>query len=195
MVMRRIFRYTALVIIVLFAFSACNSTMSNEEVLKAYIERHNNHDIEGVVELFHPRAVVELPGRPPLNEIRKIEAWDAAVQSRKMYESWEVQGDTIIIGTIIERNNWYSHGGIRQVEYQPGSMFIFREGKIFKIRSSDMTVESQQLIQDMFRNFLAWAQENKPGELARLMPNGAINLEEGNSKEWFLLMDEWQRSR
>lgn len=175
--------------------AACSSRMSNEEVLQEYLNRHNAHDIDATLELFHEDARIILPDQPPMNEIRKMEAWDAAISSNLYYENWEVDEDTIFVGRIVEKNNWFRRAGISQIEYQPGTRFVFRDGKILEIRTAGMTEESQAALEEMFRAFMQWAFENRPNRVRKLMPNNEFSFSVDNAEEWFLLLDEWQRTR
>jgi hypothetical protein len=174
---------------------SCSSGSSHEETLLSYLESHNKHDIEAAMEYFHPDARIIMPGRPVLREIRKLEAWDAAIKSKQFFDSYEVNGDTIRVGKIVEKNNWFSRGGIEQVVYEPGTLYIFREGKIFEVRITEMTPESQEAIGQMYGQFLDWAYQNRRPEISRLMPGGEFAFDQSNAKECFLLLDEWQTSK
>lgn len=179
----------------LIIFAACSNDPSNEEVLKQYLSSHNKHNLEKTLSLYHENARLLIPGQPPMDNIKTIEAWDAAIKSKLTFDGWEVRGDTIEIGKIIERNNWFQKAGISQIEYLPGTLFIFREGKIYEVREAAMTVESQDALREMFRSFLGWAYENKPNTIRKLMPNNQFNFTEENADEWFFLMDEWQLNK
>ena len=179
----------------LLLFIGCSKKNNPGDILTSYLDSHNSHDVEATMQLFHEEARFTMPGRPPITDIRKMESWDAAISSNLNYESWEVRGDTLVIGRITERNNWFSKAGIPVVEYNPGSEIILRDGKIYEIRMAEMTEESQRAIGEMFSSFFTWAEINRPEELARLMPQGQIVMSENMAKEWFLLLDLWQRSK
>lgn len=182
----------AAIILLLFA---CSKRKSNEEVLKAYLESHNKNDVEAVMENLDENARYTMPGRPPINNVRKAEAWDASISSFLDYDSWQVNGDTIVVGKIFERNNWFSKAGLPGVEYEPGTKVIFKAGKIFEIRSAEMTQKSQNELADVYQSFILWVQNTRPEELQKLMKNGELVLNEEVAKDWFLLLDQWQRSR
>ena len=185
---------TSLSTMVIFLFLiACSAKTDIEETMIAYLQSHNNHDVEKTLSYFHENASFQMMDQPPILDIRKMEAWDAAIASNLIYESWEVHGDTIIVGTIIERNNWFSHAGIKRIVYRPGTRLIFKEGKIFKITVAAMTEESINDLSDMFNAFFLWASENHPEEMQQLMPGGQFEFSEQKASLWFQLLDEWQQ--
>lgn len=147
------------------------------------------------MENIHENARIIMPGRPPITDFRKMEAWDASISSSLEYESWQVDNDTIRVGKIRERNNWFSKAGIPQVEYEPGTRIIFREGKIYEIQFSEMTRKSQSEMANVYQAFILWLQDSRPEELQKLMRNGELVLNEEVAKDWFLLLDQWQRSK
>jgi hypothetical protein len=187
-------RITFISIAVILIFSSC-SRVDNSEVFIAYIKHHNAHEVDETMKLFHEDAKLYLPGQPPISDIRKVEAWDAAIGGQSDYGSWQVSGDTIKVGTIIERNRWFKRANIDKVEYRPGSRFIFQDGKIIEIRLTEMTIESQAEVANMFQEFITWAQQERPSMVRQLMPNGKFDLSEEKAKDWFLLMDQWQQSK
>jgi len=185
----------ALIFFSLIILAACSGDHGNESVLQEYLEAHNANDVDRTMELFHEKARLMRHGQSPTTDIRKLELWDAAIKSNLTYHDWEVRGDTIIVGRITERNNWINQGGIDKIEYKPGTRFVFREDKIYMISIAELTEESLKDLQQMFRDFLEWAYENKPGAIRELMPRGQFNFTEDNAKDWFLILDEWQRNK
>jgi hypothetical protein len=184
----RIYLYSLFLLALLYS---CAS-VDNQEILLEYIENHNAHEVDKTMDLFHDDAKLYLPGQPPIAEIRTVEAWDAAIGGESTYSNWRVNGDTIVIGTIIESNKWFKRAGIEKVEYRPGTKFIFKDGKIYEIWLTEMTLESQSEVAQMFGSFIEWAKENRPAKVRYLMPQGKFDLREEKARDWFLLMDEWQ---
>jgi hypothetical protein len=180
--------------LVVFAAS-CSKKIDNEKILKAYLKSHNTHNIESEISLFHKDATFVMYKQQPITDIRKLVTWDASIKSNLNYKSWEVKGDTIIVGKIVEKNNWFSHAGIPKIIYKPGTRFVFKDGKIFEIRVSEMTEESVIAVNDMFSQFMNWAFEHYPEKLNELMPNGQFDFSIKKAETWFKLMDEWQLSK
>ena len=189
-------RYSVLSIaVIIILVLACSKKKSNEDILKSYLESHNRNDVEAVMENLHENARITMPGRPPITDVRKMEAWDASISSNLEYDSWQVNGDTIVVGKIFERNNWFSKAGIAGVEYEPGTKIIFKDEKILEIRTAEMTRKSQNELANVYQSFILWVQDSRPEELQKLMRNGELVLNEEVAKDWFLLLDQWQRSK
>lgn len=188
-------RSTTVLLLLSFVIFSCSGPVGPGEVIEGYLKAHNANNVENVMNWFHEDATLHIPGQPPIPDIRKAEAWDAAINSRLEYEDWDIHGDTVVIGRITERNNWFAKAGIPMIEYQPGTRIIVRDGKISRVEMSQLTAESMQAMNRMYESFFTWLNQTYPGKLSELMPSGELDVSEDMASKWFELLDEWQRSK
>lgn len=184
-----------LILFPVLIFFSCSGPTGPQEVVTGYLNAHNRNDIEAVMNYYHDDAVLIIPGQPPIDDIRKAEAWDAAINSKLEYSSWDVRGDTVVIGKITEKNNWFKRAGIKSIEYEPGSKMVVTNGKISEVIMAPITPESLEALNQMYEGFLTWMNENHPEKLEELMPGGELIVSEEMALQWFALLDEWQRSK
>jgi len=182
------------IVFFLLGIAGCNK-VNNGDVLVQYLELRNAHKVDQIMELYHNDAVLYIPGQDPITDIRQIEAWDAAIGCKTRFSDWMIAEDTIVVGRIVEKNRWFIKGGVSEVEYLPGSRYIFRDGKIIEVRLTEMILKSQQDVGTMFSELMEWAQKNRPVVLQGLMPEGLFDLNESNVDDWFQLLDDWQKSK
>ena len=193
--MMKMLKYTFMAITMMIFMASCSNTPAPEDIVRGYLDSHNRHDIEKALSYYHENASFHVQGQPPITDLRKLEAWDAAISSNLVYESWEVKGDIMIVGTIIEKNNWFSHAGIAEIVYKPGTKITLKDGKIYRIEVATMTGASLSALNTMFEDFFQWTYENYPEKLNELMPGGIFDYNEKNAATWFHLMDAWQMTQ
>jgi len=90
-----------------------------KEVVRLYLERHNAHDVEGVLDLFADDARYEVVGRfvrcgKP--EIRLTEEWEAAVHDH-LRAGDLVEADGEVSFRAFETNDWLSASGAPELRY------------------------------------------------------------------------------
>jgi hypothetical protein len=170
--------------------------MDLKERMTDYFENHNAHDIKRTMKFFADDAIFSLPGQNPLKgkaAIRLVEAWDSAIDSRLQVNDMQVNGDTVILGKITERNRWFIAAGIQDVEYVPGTYAVFKNGYISEFHPSKLTSASAKQVSGIFRTFMDWAKKEKPTELAAIAPpDKPFRYEPSKAEGWINLLREWK---
>ena len=160
--------------------------------LKAYEDAHNSHDVEKVMVFYAEDFRFEMVGSwvaEGKEEMRKLEEWDAAVNSQLTFTDLNVSGDTVTC-KVMERNDLYRVAGIEGMHYK-SSIFIFRDGLIKEI-IAEQTEESVKTKEAVFKSFIEWASKERSQELAELKHEGEYVFNAENAKSWLILLQEWR---
>lgn len=121
--------------------------MKPKEVARLYLQRHNAHDVEGVLALFADDAEFEIPGRllrRGKEEIRVTEEWEALVHDNIQAPDL-VEADNEVTFRAFEANDWLSAAGVRQLRYT--SVTIAVEGDRIKRITAAISPESWAALQ------------------------------------------------
>jgi len=173
----------------------CNTNKSNINIFNKYISAHNSHDVGATIKYFRSDATFELPGQDTLfgmDRILSLEEWDAALNSNLQASSFVESGDTVIVNSIVERNDWFKNMGIDSIVYNPGTKIVFEDGLIKAIKPSSLIKESRESIINRLQMFMNWAKLVHPDELKELLPEGKFEYKKENAIKWVALLKEWQ---
>jgi len=105
--------------------------MKPKEVVRLYLDRHNAHDVDGVMTLFAEEARFEMPGRfirCGKEEIRQTEEWEAAVHDH-LRTGELVEADAEVSFRAFEANDWLRAAGVDELRYTSMTVEV-RDGRI-----------------------------------------------------------------
>ncbi len=196
--MLTIFRATApccsLIILLLLTWSCSRPTLHDR--VKGYLSAHNSHEVEETMVFYAEDCQFTLPGQQTIagkSNVRALEEFDAVVNSELLFSDVEGRGDTVFIGQVRERNDWFRLAGIDEVHYQPGSKFIFRNGFITQIRPADLTAASAEALEGSLQAITKWASRERSKLLAELMPEGKFVYNAETARKWLELLRDWRK--
>lgn len=165
---------------------------SEKEIVLAYQEAHNAHDIDKALGFFSPNIrfmMIGLWTREGLEELRNMEAWDAAMNSRLIFDGLKVrQGRMDCRGT--ETNDWYQFTGIQQVTFD-SIKFEFKDDQIALVRAK-MSPKSERAIDQVVNDVVRWALDAAPDEVAALVPRSVLRYGHEEALRWMALLKEWK---
>jgi len=170
--------------------SACSPNPAN--LLKAYQEAHNSHDVEKVLSLVTDDITFRLAGtgvKEGKEQIRWVEQWDAAVNSHLTFADIQVKGNMITC-KVIEKNDLFKLYGIEEVHYTFAT-FIFRDGLIKEI-TVEPSQKSVKAIDEIRHSFIEWASQERSQQLEALRPEGEFVYSAENASLWLALLEEWR---
>lgn len=165
---------------------------SEKEIVLAYLEAHNAHDIERALNVFSPKIrfmMVGLWTREGIDELRSLEAWDAALNSQLAFDDLKIrQGRMDCRGR--ETNDWYQFTGIDQVDYD-SIKFEFHDGKISHIRAK-LAPKSERDVDRAMNEVIRWALEAAPDEVKALVRRGKFRYGQDQAVRWMDLLEKWK---
>lgn len=181
-------RVVLYLLFMLLLTTSCNQKL--EERIQAYLESHNNGDVETEMSLFaeNPKfEIVDQWSREGQEDLRALIETDAALHSHLTIKDIKVSKNKVTCG-LEERNDWLKLAGVDPLHYKFRE-FTFEKGLIKEIRSKQVDEDIKAL--EKFRDdFGEWAFENRKEEMAVLRRQSVITKD--NIGKWLDLMREWR---
>lgn len=172
-------------------------------LITTYIERHNSHDLKGVMSLYAHDAVFYLSmGRPPVHgreAIEGLERFDVAAQSTIYPQNVSVERDgelwRVHIEAAIEHSEIFEAAGVSIVMAQGiRNAFVLRDSRIVEVHQPDLEPACSTTVVSAFRGAVAWiTAENDPRQ-EYLIENGFIKLTPATIPEVITLLREWRHT-
>lgn len=165
-----------------------------KDLVKNYLEAHNNHDVEAVMAFytdnikFIEEGISERTGK---DELRNKELWDSAVNASLEITQIEAANKTIT-GRATEFSDWYDAADISEVQYD--KIIIKFEGNLISEITVVYSEETNNKIGRAFLSFLNWTSYFYPDELTKLKPEGTFIYTPELAPLWIRLLKEWRAS-
>lgn len=167
------------------------------ETVEAYIDAHNRHDVDAVLDLLAPGIVFVLPNgdtRDGLEQMANLEAWDAVLESRLDVSDLEVVGTSVVAGEIVEHNLWFELSGVGPVTYLPGAVYEVEDGRITSIHAASWEPQHIVAFTNFMNRFVPWAAAAFPRETAAAMPDGEFRYDAVAAQTWIDMLVAWKKS-
>ena len=163
-----------------------------EDVARQYVAAVGRGDVEGAVALTGDRFFLnpELDGRLlRMPEARGVLEWRAALNERWRTVSWRYTPDQREVHTVVEITNdaWELIDCRPMVEV----VLVVRSGELIVEQAR---IESQELRRAL-APFLAWAEAERPDELARVWRERGPRWDAAAARGLLALLQEWRAGR
>jgi len=155
-------------------------------LVQTYLERHNEHNLDGVMALYAEDAVFTLSmGRGDVTgkaAIRELETFDVLASSflapfglvlRQEGDAWSVD-----IAGVLESSDVFSAAGLPIVIAEPvRAGFVLRNGKILKVKQPEIRPACRMAIVKAFSALATYLTDtNDPRAALVLNTSGRLNL-------------------
>ena len=195
---RVLVRALALIIPAIVICASCSKPISLVTQVVNMIAVHNRHDVAGQMAFFADDATFVIADQTPIvgkAAIRDLYRADSVMKSELVYSDLRVSGDTVIVGSVVERNDLLRLLGLPDVHYLPGTRLVFKKGLIQRFEASRLDQKQWREMRDSFAALMTWLQTAHP-ELMREVTSGRLA---GNNAEsaggWMKLAGEWRESQ
>ncbi len=168
-----------------------NSHFGPQEIVEAFLEAANAHDIDKSLSYLDDRFVFREKGAATGMDKRSMSsllAWDREIDSQASYEALEILEEEVH-GIFSESNSLYRRLGIPKTDCR--LTFRVREGRIQE-QIIDYVMGDGPTFDDALEPFLSWADEYAPDEIEELQPEGVIVFTAEMAKSWLSLLDRWE---
>ena len=168
---------------------------SEKEIVIAYQDAHNAHDIEGVLNYFSPAIRYGMTGlwvREGFDEIRALEEWDTVMNSQLVFSDFKVRNQRLEC-TGTETNDWLKMVGIEEIRYEP-MKFEFDGDKIRHIRVQ-IAPKFEMMVDRAVNDVVRWALELYPDEITDLVPRSVFKYGHAQALRWIKLLEEWKKAK
>jgi hypothetical protein len=175
--------------------AACEPAADPVEVVRGFLEAHRANRPAALLDVLTDDATIEssdgrrVQGREAL---RALFQWDSAVAREIAIEEFDVRGDTVRAGALVERSVWLWLLGIERLVRRPGTTFLVRDSRITEIRFAALEPESRVMLDRALADFLPWAEHEYPDRLHRVRPQGRFAFGARPAADWLLLLREWR---
>lgn len=164
---------------------------TEKEIVEAYLEALNQHDIDAVMALYDDDTVFEIVNGDDVvgkSALRPFQEFYAAHNSQWHFFNYVSKpGQIVCQGTM--QNDWTHALGIGELHY-PSITFTLHDGLITSIRPEG-SPESKEQVEQANEAFMAWAAKEKSEALAELMPD-KFTYSKQSALSLMALLHEWQ---
>lgn len=172
---------------------SCSNKTSPQRIVEAHLNAKNAHQVSASMRYVADDAVLEIPGLGMIitgkEERRRIAEYDSVLNTVLTPSDFTVHGDTVLC-SVIENNDWLEAAGIPAI-YYPSTMHVVKDGKI-AYSSGRMADSCAAEIRNVLGEFVPWANENHPEEMARMMPGGSFTYNAQNGETVVGLLRQWR---
>lgn len=162
-----------------------------------YVALHAAGDVDGLLALHHEDAEFVIPGQDPVRgtaALRDLMEWDVALGSVVEMADVRLDGDAVVVDTIVERNRWFELLGVPEVRYRPGTRIVLRDRRIAGVHVSGFDADTQARVMDGFARMHAWLSEHRPADRDRLLPGGRFRYDAASARLWLEVLAAWRRA-
>ncbi len=193
----RLFVGVALLLLAVVALTACSKAPNPETQIANMIAVHNRHDVTGQLTFFAEDASIAVGGQTPITgkaALRNLYEADSVMNSELEYAGLVVRGDTVVVSSVVERNDLLRLLGLPEVHYLPGTRFVFRKGRIQMIETTRLDQREWRAMRDSFAALMNWVQSKHP-ELLKEMDSGRLSGNNATAaRGWMDLAEKWRQS-
>lgn len=164
---------------------------TEKEIVEAYLEAINKHDIDAVMALYDDDTVFEIVDGDDVvgkSALRPFQEFYNALNSQwHLFDYISEPGQVSCQGTM--QNDWTRALGIDEMHY-PSIKITLRDGLITSMRP-EASQECMEQVKQADEAFMSWAAKERPEALAELMPDKFTYSKE-SALSLMALLHEWQ---
>jgi len=193
----RFFGGFTLLLLAVVIGTACSKPSDPKTQVAKMLAAHNRHDVTGQLAFFAEDASIVVGGQTPVTgkvAIRNLYAADSVMNSELMYADLVVHGDTVLVNSVVERNDLLRLLGVPEVRYLPGTRVVFTKGLVQRIETSRLDQRDWRAMRDGFMALMNWLQTAHP-ELQREVASGRLSGNNATAaRGWLEVAAEWRES-
>ncbi len=183
------------IVLLVLIVSGCSKEKSPEEIVRAYIDAQNSHDIDKKLKYFDEETAFITQGSE-MNmmgpeDIRRMSQYDSVLNTVLTIDNLRVDGTTIIC-KITEHNRWLDAAGLPPLQYDSTLFYVIGD-KIRKVVSFPDSASLEGMT-DVLNKFIPWLAEKYPYETTVMIPNGQFEYSAENAEKLLAYLREWRRT-
>ena len=170
---------------------SCSKRPNDASELRGYLDAVNRNAVAEALAFHTPDAEFIIPGQSPIRgsaDLRSLLQYDSVLKSSVRFEAAVQIGDTLILGPGSEKNLFFESIGLDSVAYAGGTRVVLEGSLIQGIYPANLLPESAAVFQQRYGEFMTWAGEEAPEEVARLMPDGLFRYDRVSAEAWLQLL-------
>lgn len=175
---------------------ACGTAGDPDDTVRRFLEAHRAHRVSVALAILADDPAIELPDGRQLagrEALRALFQWDSATAQELTIESFDVHGDMVVAGPLVQRSVWLWLLGVGELAHHPGTEFVVRDGRIASIRLAPLEPAAREALDRGLADFIPWAEHEYPDRLRRIRPAGEFVFGAAPAADWLALLREWRR--
>lgn len=173
--------------------TSCSPKPSPVELVMTYEEAYNGYRGHTLLSLLAEDVTFEVAGQfvaKSKEDVRQVAEHDFALDVHMSIIRLSTKADTVFCD-LTETNDWLKTAGIGEARYT--GRFVFEDGLI-KLIEGKATPETDLAFNQVLNPLMEWASEERPKELAQMMPEGKFVYNAENAMKSLALLREWQEA-
>lgn len=166
---------------------------TEKEIVEAYIEANNQHDIDAEMSLYAEDVayeVVDYFTKTGKSALRQLGQYGIAINNSFYFHEYTLEEPGQVSFKVTQQNEVLRTFGVDEVRYASYKMTI-RDGLITSVRT-ELSQESLKLVKETDEAFVTWAAKEKPEAFAAMLSDGAFIHSKENGLAMMALLREWQ---
>jgi len=173
-------------------FLSCSRAASPEEIVLAYRDAFNAHNVDSLLSFYSDDIVFNIPDlqmrMAGKEALRGVAEYDSVLNTHMELTDITVSNDTVFC-SIRETNDWMNTAGLSSAFY-PKSIFVVSESRIVYLEA-DMADSSLHNWRSVLVSFFPWAQATYPSALDSVMSEGKFQFNAQSGAVYLELLKEW----
>lgn len=168
---------------------------TEKEIVEAYLEALNHHDIDAVMSLYDDDTVFEIVDGDDIvgkSALRPFQEFYNALNSQWRFFDYVSEPGQISCKVTVQ-NDYFRILGVDELRYSSNTMTI-RDGLITSVRVA-LSQESREQVRQAEEAFDAWVTKEKPEIVAKLAPDGKFITSKDSALELMALLREWKAAQ
>lgn len=166
--------------------------MDPREIVLAYQEACNTHDIDLALSLFAPDIRYEMVGiwvmQGP-DDLRSYAEWNQVFAVKMNFGKLKMKNNRLECQAE-ETNDWLKMVGIESVTYD-SLKFEFKDNKISNIRVK-ISPKSEMAMDRATNRVVRWVMETDPESIHKIIPRGLFKYSREVAEKWLALLKDWK---
>ena len=166
---------------------------TEKEIVEAYLEAINRHDIDAEMSLYAEDVTLELVGaftKVGKSALRQLGEYGTVINNNFDFHECIFEEPGQVSFKVTQQNEFLRTFGVDELRYTSYKMTI-HDGLITSIRT-ELSQEGMKQARQADEAFVTWAAKEKPETLAELMPDGEFIPGKENGLAVMALLREWQ---
>lgn len=166
--------------------------MDPREIVLAYQEACNHHNIDLALSFFVPDIRYEMVGirvMQGLEDLRAFAEWNQFFATQMNFGKLKMKNNRLECQAE-ETNDWLKMVGIESVTYD-SIKFEFNNDKISNVRAK-LSPKSEMAMDRATNRVIRWVLDTDPELIDKIIPRGLFKYSEEVAERWLALLKDWQ---
>lgn len=166
--------------------------MDPREIVLAYQEAWNTHNIDLALSFFAPDIRYEMVGIRVIqgpDEMRSYAEWNQFFNNHLNFGKLQMKNNRLECQAE-ETNDWLKMVGIDGISYD-SIKFEFKDGQISQVRAK-LSPKSEMAMDRATNRVIRWVLDTDPEVIDKIIPRGHFKYSKEVAEKWLALLKDWK---